>query len=288
MYRNQYDTEVVTFSPAGRLHQVEYAMEAVKQGSACVGLRSSKFAVLASLKRSTSELAAYQQKVFKVDEHMGIAIAGLIADGRVLRKYMIQECLNHRFVFETPLPVGRLVASLADKAQYYTQRMEKRPYGVGLLVAGYDRTGAHIYQTDPSGNAFEYVAQAMGARSQSAKTYLEKHFETFTDANSLEDLIDHAVRALQGASQNGKLHSRNVSIAFVGEGTPFRVLTDDEVRPHVIRAIGEEAENSDDDEKDPTIVDDDAPAAGRRGAAGGAGAEEEEEEDAPADEEMAH
>ncbi len=65
-------------------------MEAVKQGTAAVGLRSKDMVVIASLKRSTSELASYQKKVFKVDERLGIAISGLIADGRVLRKYMAQ------------------------------------------------------------------------------------------------------------------------------------------------------------------------------------------------------
>ena len=59
-------------------------MEAVKQGSACVGLTSATHVVLAALKRAPSELASHQQKVFKVDEHMGIAISGLTADGRSL------------------------------------------------------------------------------------------------------------------------------------------------------------------------------------------------------------
>jgi 20S proteasome subunit alpha 6 len=68
---------------------------------------------------------------------------------------------------------------VSDKAQVYTQKQLKRPYGVGLLVIGYDKTGAHVYETSPSGNYFEYKAQAMGARSQSARTHLEKHFETF-------------------------------------------------------------------------------------------------------------
>eukprot|EP01006_Ploeotia_vitrea_P049367 TRINITY_DN67334_c2_g1_i2.p1 TRINITY_DN67334_c2_g1~~TRINITY_DN67334_c2_g1_i2.p1 ORF type:complete len:192 (-),score=83.38 TRINITY_DN67334_c2_g1_i2:407-982(-) len=166
MYRNQYDTDVTTYSPAGRLHQVEYAMEAVKQGSAAVGLRSDEIVVLASLKRRTNELASYQQKVFKIDEHCGIAVSGLIADARVLRKYMINECLNHKFVYDTPAQVGRVVLKLSDKSQVYTQKSEKRPYGVGLLVAGYDKTGPHLYQTVPSGNYFEYIAQGKQQRQR--------------------------------------------------------------------------------------------------------------------------
>jgi len=151
----QYDTDVTTWSPQGRLFQVEYAMEAVKQGSAAVGLtvrrmgrirrggfgvvservdqwmgvgwlvhagaahkaaargastqnahtpqrtqhnhvQSKTHAVLATLKRAQNELSSYQRKIFKIDDHMGIAISGLTADGRVLCRYMRNECLNHR------------------------------------------------------------------------------------------------------------------------------------------------------------------------------------------------
>lgn len=53
--------------------------------------------VLATLKRAESELSSFQRKAFKVDDHMGIAISGLTADGRVLCKYMRNECLNHRY-----------------------------------------------------------------------------------------------------------------------------------------------------------------------------------------------
>jgi 20S proteasome subunit alpha 6 len=77
MFRSQYDGDISTWSPQGRIHQIEYAMEAVKQGSACVGLKSKKFAVIAALKRSSSELGSFQQKVFRIDDHIGIAIAGL-------------------------------------------------------------------------------------------------------------------------------------------------------------------------------------------------------------------
>jgi len=242
MYRNQYDTDATTFSPAGRLHQVEYAMEALNQGSATVGVRSKDYVVLASLKRSASELASYQRKTWKVDEHMGIAIAGLVADARVIAKYMRDECLNHRYVYESPMQVGRLVKQVSDQSQRYTQRSEKRPYGVGLLVAGYDKTGPHLYQTVPSGCYYEYYAQAMGARSQGAKTYLEKVFETFPDA-SLEDLMKHALTALKAASQKS-LTSRNCTIAFVGRDHPFQIIEGDSVKPYVLSVRGDEGDES--------------------------------------------
>ncbi|GAB5365279.1 hypothetical protein AAMO2058_001044000 [Amorphochlora amoebiformis] len=231
MFRNDYDTDVTTFSPAGRIHQVEYAIAAVKQGSACVALKSDDFAVLAAVSRKESELGSHQEKLFKVDDHLGIGISGLIADGRVLCKYLRTECLNHKFVFEGKMQTGRLVKNLSDKSQKYTQTSEKRPYGVGLLVIGYDKTGTHVFETLPSGNFFEYIAQAMGKRSQSSRTYLEKYFKEFKDME-LGNLIEHALKSLKGASEE-TLTKNNCSVAYVGKGTKFTLLTGESLAPYM-------------------------------------------------------
>ena len=71
-----------------------------------------------------------------------------------------------RFVYESEMPVGRLVRQIADKAQVCTQRSWTRPYGVGLLVAGHDKSGAKLFYSCPSGNFYEYKAMAIGSRSQ--------------------------------------------------------------------------------------------------------------------------
>ncbi|KAI3761214.1 hypothetical protein L1987_51626 [Smallanthus sonchifolius] len=223
MFRNQYDTDVTTWSPAGRLFQVEYAMEAVKQGSAAIGLRSKTHAVLACVNKANSELSSHQRKIFKVDDHIGVAIAGLTADGRVLSRYMRSECINYGYTYESPLPVGRLVVQLADKAQVCTQRSWKRPYGVGLLVAGLDESGAHLYYNCPSGNYFEYQAFAIGSRSQAAKTYLERKFESFPES-SRDDLIKDALFAIRETLQGEKLTSSVCTVAVVGVGEAFSIL----------------------------------------------------------------
>mmetsp|Transcript_10004 Transcript_10004/g.29452 ORF Transcript_10004/g.29452 Transcript_10004/m.29452 type:complete len:253 (-) Transcript_10004:371-1129(-) len=233
MFRNQYDTDCITWSPAGRIHQIEYAMEAVKQGSAAVGLRSKTHALVASIKKSSNELSSYQKKIFKIDEHMGIAIAGLVPDGRVIAKYMRSECMNYRYMYDGPLQVGRLVAQVADKSQLGTQRAGHRPYGVGLLVAGHDQTGPHIYETSPSGNFWEYHAFAIGARSQAARTYLERRFESFEDL-PIDDLVVHALLSLRETLAAGtELTPSNVAIGFVGPDSVFTVLEDEKVQPYL-------------------------------------------------------
>jgi len=233
MFRNQYDSDITTWSPQGRLYQIEYAMEAVKQGSACVGLKSKTHAVICTLKRSSSELASYQQKIFKIDDHIGIAIAGLTSDARVLSAYMRTECLNHQYVYENPIQVGRLVLRVADKSQKNTQRYGSRPYGVGLLVIGYDQTGAHLYETCPSGNYFDYKAISIGARSQSAKTYLERKFNDFEEA-SLETLIKEGLTALGetiSSSDEVGLTVKNTSVGIVGLDQSFEVWEGAKLQP---------------------------------------------------------
>ncbi|KAG1715975.1 hypothetical protein ID866_1199 [Astraeus odoratus] len=229
---NTYDSDNTVFSPQGRLHQVEYALEAVKQGSAAVGLRSKTHAILLALKvcssltlvsnatnaaqRSTGELASYQQKMFRIDDHVGIAIAGLTSDARVLSNFMRQQAMSERMVFNRPMPVNRLVSAIADKAQVNTQEYGRRPYGVGFLVIGQDQAGPHLFEFSPSGNSYEYFAMSIGARSQSAKTYLEKHYKSFEDC-TLEELIKHGLHALRETLQQDKeLNVNNTSIGIIG------------------------------------------------------------------------
>eukprot|EP00741_Cyanophora_paradoxa_P019846 tig00000217_g19154.t1 len=233
-----YDTDVTTWSPQGRLHQVEYAMEAIKQGSAVVGVRSKTHAVLAALRRAPQEGGTHQKKIFDIDEHVGMAISGLTADARSLAKFMRGEAQSHQYIYSSAIPLSRLVTAVADKSQVHTQRSDKRPYGVGLLIAGADSTGVHLYSTDPAGNYFEWKAHTIGARSQSAKTYLEKHFEQFAEC-SLDDLIKHALLALRETSPNGELNVKNCEIAIVTTGSRMEIVRDEKIAPHLAKLEGE-------------------------------------------------
>lgn len=240
MYRNQYDNDVTVWSPQGRLHQVEYAMEAVKQGSATIGLKNKEYAILLALKRASSELSAHQKKIIPIDRHVGVSLAGLTADARGLSKYMRNECLNNRFAHDCALPVSRLVTRMGNKMQVCTQRYDRRPYGVGLLVAGWDEKGPHIYQTCPSANFYDCKAMAIGARSQSARTYLEKHLDAFPEC-SLDDLIRHGLRALRDCLPNDvELSTKNVSIAIVGRDRDFTIHEDESCDPFLALIAGEE------------------------------------------------
>lgn len=258
MFNNQYDTDCITWSPQGRIFQIEYAMEAVKQGTPVVAMRSKTHAVICAFKRAKSDLAGHQKKIFKLDDHMCIGISGITSDARVLCEYMRNECLNHSYAFGAPMPLGRLVAQVGDKSQVKTQNSSKRPYGVGLLVAGYDENGPHIFETCPSGNYWEYRAQAIGGRSQAAKTYLERHFETFDDVD-LQALVQHALEAMNATTASDtSLTTKNTSVAVVGKDQKFKEMPEEEVQQFIDKLQKKREE--------PDVAMGDAPGGGDGGA----------------------
>jgi len=233
MFRNQYDNDVTVWSPQGRIHQIEYAMEAVKQGSATVGVKSRTHAVMVALKRAANELSSHQKKIVKLDEHAGISIAGLLSDGRILARFMESECISWRWMYNEPMPMVELMHQIEEKLQVNTQIYGRRPFGVGLLVAAYDARGPHIIQTCPSGMIYECQAMAIGGRSQSARTYLEKHINEFGDCE-LPKLIRHALLALRDTLPNElSLTAKNTTVVVVGKDTKFKVYDDEHAEQYL-------------------------------------------------------
>lgn len=166
--------------------------------------------------RNAEELSSYQRKIIGIDSHLSIAIAGLSSDARVLSNYMKQEALASKITYGRAIPPSHIVSQIASRAQSNTQHYGKRPYGVGLLVAGVDGQGPHLYEFQPSGITLEMTACAIGARSQMARTYLERHLAAFEDC-SREELICHGVKALQESlAQDKELTMENTSIGVVG------------------------------------------------------------------------
>jgi 20S proteasome subunit alpha 6 len=151
---------------------------------------------------------------------------------------MKQQCLGHRLTYGRDMPVRTLVEMIGSKAQINTQHYGKRPYGVGLLVAGVDEHGPHLFEFQPSGMTEEMVAFAIGARSQMARTYLEKNIDAFP-ACGREELIRHGLKALkESLVQDRELTVENTSVGVVGVGKdkaggaktePFKVFDGQDV-----------------------------------------------------------
>jgi len=171
--------------------------------------------------RNAEELSSYQKKIIPIDAHFGVALAGLASDARVLSNFMKQQALASRLTYDRAIPLAEITARIADRAQTNTQQYGKRPYGVGLLIAGVDAKGPHLFEFQPSGVTQEMIACGIGARSQMARTYLERHLDEF-EGSSREQLIQHALRALkESLSQDKELTVDNTSIGIGGVGEDF-------------------------------------------------------------------
>ena len=180
-----------------------------------VGLVSKQNVVLTALKRNAEELSSYQKKIIGIDDHLGVALAGLASDARVLSNFMKQQAHASKLSYGRAIPVERIVNMIGDRAQSSTQHYGKRPYGVGLLVAGIDDLGPHLFEFSPSGLTQEMLACAIGARSQMARTYLERHLDQFADC-SKDDLIKHGLLALkESLAQDKELTVDNTSLAII-------------------------------------------------------------------------
>jgi 20S proteasome subunit alpha 6 len=198
-----------------------------------------------SVQRNAEELSSYQKKVIGLDDHLGLALAGLASDARVLSNFMKQQALASKMTYGRPIPVERIVDMIGDRAQTNTQHYGKRPYGVGLLVAGIDELGPHLFEFQPSGMTQEMLACAIGARSQMARTYLERHLDELVDCGR-DELIKHGLSALkESLSQDKELTVDNTSLGVIGmtmkDGKrklePFKLFDGQEIAPLLEAAL---------------------------------------------------
>lgn len=137
---------------------------------------------------------------------------------------MKQQSLASRLTYDRAIPLSEISLRIASRAQINTQQYGKRPYGVGLLIAGVDQNGPHLFEFQPSGVTQEMIACGIGARSQMARTYLERHLDSFADS-SREDLIKHALRALkESLSQDKELTVDNTSVGVAGLDENFALF----------------------------------------------------------------
>jgi len=191
-----YDRAITVFSPDGRLFQVEYAREAVKRGTTTVGIKFKGGIALIVDKRITSRLIEPSsiEKIFKIDEHIGCATSGLVADARALVERARIEAQINRLTYESPIQVKALARKICDFKQTYTQYGGVRPFGTALLIGGVDDTGAHLFATDPSGAMMEYKATAEGEGRDAAMEYFEKNYE---EGMSMKKAIDLGIEAIK-------------------------------------------------------------------------------------------
>ena len=202
-----YDRAITVFSPDGRLYQVEYAMETVRRGTIAVGVKCKDGIVIAVEEKPRKlQISETAQKIFQIDDHVGVAAAGYIPDARSQVDNARFFSQSNKMIYDEPVEVETIAKHLADQCQQFTQYAGVRPFGVALILGGVVNKTPQLYLTDPSGTYISYDAIAIGANSDQVTDFLEK---TYKNDLSLDDASTLATAGIYLSLRTKK--ERNIS-----------------------------------------------------------------------------
>jgi len=214
-----YDLSASQFSPDGRVFQVEYAHKAVENSGTVIALRGKDGIVLAVEKLVTSKLyeLGANKRIFTIDRHVGVAVAGLLADARAIVEIGREEAKNYRSEYRSPIPIQYLKDRVSMYMHAYTLYSALRPFGCSLMMASYDKIdGPQLYCLDPSGLSWGYFGCAIGKAKQAAKTELEKL--KLKDI-SCKDLIKEAAKIIYIVHDEVKDKAFELELSWISEET---------------------------------------------------------------------
>ncbi|VDM08374.1 unnamed protein product [Wuchereria bancrofti] len=234
-----YDLAAATFSPDGRIFQVEYAQKAVDNGGTMIAIRGKDGVVTAADKLITSKLYVENAnpRMANAGEYIGCAMAGIYPDCRALLDYAVSEALNYLKEYRAPIPIKKLANQLAEYVHVYTLGIS-RPFGASIFLTAWDKkagNGSQLFLLEPSGLCYEYKAWAIGKHRQAAKTEIEKlKFEDIP----MQQLVNEAARIILMVRDEAKDKNLQVEMGWVGEITGGK----HEIVPKDVGFIVKEAE----------------------------------------------
>lgn len=195
---------------------MEYAIAAIQNAAAAVGVQSKEGVVIAGEKKVTSKLLAppkSSEKMYRIDDHIFAAVAGLTSDANILVNYARLAAQRYKYTYSENQPVEQLVQLLSDYKHGYTQYGGLRPFGCSFLFAGYDRHyGFQLFQSEPSGIYSGWKATAIGSNSQSAVSSLKSDYSADL---SLEEAKKLAVKTLTKTLDTAHPTSERMEVSYI-------------------------------------------------------------------------
>lgn len=222
-----YDRAITVFSPDGRLYQVEYAIETVRRGTIAVGIKCKEGIVIAVEEKPRKlQISETAQKIFQIDDHVGVAAAGYIPDARSQVDNARFFSQSNKMIYDEPVEVETIAKHLADQCQQFTQYAGVRPFGVALILGGVINKNPQLFLTDPSGTYISYDAIAIGSGSDQVTDFLEK---TYTKDLSLDDASALAAAGIYLASED-KQGTNHIRMAHIKSDTGlFEIVSENQI-----------------------------------------------------------
>ena len=209
-----------------------------EKGKVSLGICASNGVVLATHK-GTPPLAdsTNYHKISEVTESSGVVYAGMGPDYRVLLNSARKRSQVYYRKFQDEIPTEQLTKQVAQVMQEFTQQGGVRPFGVSLLIAGFDHKGPQLYQADPSGAYFQWKATAIGKGYANVRAFLEKNFRDGEEDFEVQDAVDLAIRALQSELE-GQMTEHNIEVGVVergekGKPPKFKLLSPATLKKHM-------------------------------------------------------
>ena len=229
------DYSLTTFGASGELTQVRYALTAVGNGDTCLGIRAKNGCVIACEKKLSSPLVDETSihKVEALSDYMGTTYAGIGPDFQAVLLKARKDVQVYHSRYQDRITPFMLCKQVAELFQEYTQSGGVRPFGIGMIVAGYDEVdGPQIFQVEASGTFYSWKATSLGKGGSTAKGFLEKRF---SDDLDIEDAIHTAILTLKDSFE-GELTEKNIEIGVIRESDPkkqFKILTQSEIKDYL-------------------------------------------------------
>jgi len=213
-----YDLSANQFSPDGRVFQVEYAAKAVENSSTAIAIRCKDGVIFAVEKLITSKLheSGTAQRIFTIDKHVGMAIAGLLADARQLVKVAREEAADYKAVFGSPIPLKCLVDRVSGYVHIHTLYSAYRPFGCSVMLSSFEDGKPYLYMIDPSGVSYGYIGCAVGKAKQNAQTEIEKLKLTEYDC---KEGVNVAAKIIHMVHDEVKDKSFELEMSWIGEAS---------------------------------------------------------------------
>ena len=227
-YEESYDYDNTTFSPQGRLYQVEYARETVKKGTTTIGLKFKNGVTLFSLRNIYSKLIENNNlnKIKQIDDNIGCTFCGLSADARILIDYAREIVQTNKILYNDKISIKNLIEQLCSYMNIYSRYDLVRPFGVILIIAGIDEKGNHLYATDPSGAFLEYKAICEGNKSSIVTRFLENKYKYNMN---IDNILALGLQSLKKTTRK-KIDGNNIEISIIEKNKPYRKLTLTEIK----------------------------------------------------------